>query len=163
MVVQTQDLHSGLSGAVGLHIGSANAKRYFPRGLELIELELDHLRIVCSLEASFWLDCPEIHDHRLSSWLESKRNSGKLPLQTAPVAMIPCGEHAFRLQVLSKVEADHMFASPPASNCYSPSVSSAILLDRRRHNAGHESGQQVERRKVARLKSDDLVSASAND
>jgi hypothetical protein len=163
MVVQTQDRHSGYFGAVGLHIGTANAKQYFPRDLESVELELDHLRIVCSLEASFWQDRPEIHDHRLSSWLEAKRNSGKLGTQASPVAMIPCGEYSFRIQVLGKEEADHLTSTPPSPSYFSPTVSPVALLDRRKHSVGQEAGQKPERRKVGRLRSDDRASASAND
>jgi hypothetical protein len=163
MVVQTQERHSGNFGAVGLHIGVANANQYFPRHLESIELELDHLRIVCPLEASFWQDRPEIHDHRLSSWLEAKRNSGKLGSQSAPVAMIPCGGFSFRLQMMKAEEADSMFASPAVPNYFSPTVSPAVLLDRRKHSLGHEQGLRQERRRIARLKSDDRASASAND
>jgi hypothetical protein len=163
MVVQTQERHSGNFGAVGLHIGVANAKQYFPRDLELVELELDHLRIVCSLEASFWQDRPEIHDQRLSSWLEAKRNSGKLGAQAASVAMIPCGEYAFRIQMLGKEETALEISSPPSPSYFSPTVSPVALLDRRKHSVGHEVGRRPERRKVARLKSDDRASASAND
>lgn len=95
MVVQTQDK---CQGVVGLHVGSVNVQEFFPPDVEMIELELDHLRIVCHLAPSFWLDHPEIHDVRLSSWLESKRCCGKLAVHLAQVAMIPCGKHAFRLQ-----------------------------------------------------------------
>jgi hypothetical protein len=163
MVVQTQERHPGHSGAVGLHIGTANAKEYFPRDLRLIELELDHLRIVCPLEASFWQDRPEIHDHRLSSWLESKRTSGKLASLTAPVAMIPCGEFSFRLQMLSKEETEQVLIGPPAPAYFSPTVSPATLLDRRKHTLGHDMGRKPDRRKVARLRSDDFATVAAND
>jgi hypothetical protein len=139
-------------------MGAENAKRYFPQEVHLIELELDHLRIVCSLEPSFWLDHPEIHDVRLSSWLESKRNSGKLATQEAPVAMIPCGKCSFRLQIMSKDEADYSFGGLPSTVYFSHKLSAAALLDRRRHNSGHKP----DRRRVARLKVDDRKSPSAN-
>jgi hypothetical protein len=148
MVVQTQDRHTGHAGAVGLHIGADNVEQYFPRDVEMVELELDHLRIVCQLEASFWQDQPEIHDHRLSSWLESKRNSGKLGLQAAPVAMIPSGEYSFRLQMMTKEEVDYSLTGPPATAYFSPTVSPAALLERRRHSSAMKS----ERRKIGKLK-----------
>jgi len=62
-----------------------------------VELELDHLRIVCTLHPQFWDDDPEIHDERLLSWLEAKRMNGKLDQSPAPIAMIRAGEHTFRL------------------------------------------------------------------
>jgi hypothetical protein len=110
MVVQTQNRHPGHSRVVGLHIGRINVQQYFPRDVADIELELDHLRIVCPLEPSFWQDRPEIHDFRLSSWLESKRNSGKLAANAAPVAMIPCGHRAYRLQLMRADEVDGLDA-----------------------------------------------------
>jgi hypothetical protein len=160
MVVQTQDKHPGQAGVVGLHIGAANVQQFFPRNVELIELELDHLRIVCPLEPSFWEDRPEIHDLRLSSWLESKRNSGKLGLQAAPVAMIPCGGYSFRLQMVSKDETDHFPVRSPAIAFFSPTVSPAELLERRKHTFGN---RKMERRKVVRLKGNERSSPSAND
>jgi hypothetical protein len=116
------------------------------------------LRIVCPLEPSFWQDRPEIHDHRLSSWLESKRNSGKLGLQAAPVAMIPCGQYAFRLQMMSKEEIDYPLTGPPATAYFSPTVSPAALLERRRH----KSAVKRDRRKVAKLKINERPSPAAN-
>ncbi|HEX4322596.1 MAG TPA: hypothetical protein VHZ52_16905 [Acidobacteriaceae bacterium] len=158
MVVLTQDRHTGHSGAVGLHIGAVNVQQYFPRGVEMVELELDHLRIVCPLEPSFWQDQPEIHDHRLSSWLEAKRNSGKLGLRSAPVAMIPCGRSSFRLQILAKDETDHALTGPPATAYFSPTVSPAVLLERRRHGSPVKS----DRRKVVRIKVDERTSPAKN-
>jgi hypothetical protein len=161
MVVQTQDRHFGRSGfgSVGLHIGSVNVQQYFPRNVKQVELELDHLRIVCSLDGSFWEDRPEIHDLRLSSWLESKRNSGKLGPHASPVAMIPSGEFSFRLQMMSKVEADPLPVRSPAIAYFSPTVSPAALLDRRKHH----TSQKMERRRVGRLKGNERPSPSAND
>jgi hypothetical protein len=159
MVVQTQDRQMGHAGAVGLHIGSVNVQQYFPRSVEMVELELDHLRIVCQLEPSFWQDCPEIHDQRLSSWLESKRNSGKLGLQAAPVAMIPSGEYSFRLQIMTKDEVEFSLSGPPATAYFSPTVSPAVLLERRRHASKVKS----DRRKIARLKGNERPSPAKNN
>ena len=159
MVVKTHDMHPGRSGCVGLHIGALNVQQYFPPNMQMIELELDHLRIACPLEPSFWLDRPEIHDLRLSSWLESKRNSGKLASQGAPVALIPCGEYAFRLQIIAKDESDRTLTGPPAAAYFSPSVAPIKLLDRRTHS----KTPRIERRRVGRLKVDERASAAAND
>ena len=88
----------------GLHVGDGNVQRLFPPDVPNVELELDHLRIVCTLEREFWEGRPEIHDERLVAWLESKQMSGKLASMPAPVAMIPAGEHAFRLLPLKHSE-----------------------------------------------------------
>jgi hypothetical protein len=94
MVVDAKNKHHSMTG---LHIGDGNVQRLFPPDVPAVELELDHLRIVCTLRPEFWEGEPEIHDERLVCWLESKRMNGKLASRPAPVAMIPAGEHAFRL------------------------------------------------------------------
>jgi hypothetical protein len=88
----------------GLHVGNGNVQRLFPPDVPAVELELDHLRIVCTLEPKFWDGEPEIHDDRLVSWLESKQATGKLASRPAPVALIPSGEHIFRLQPIDHSE-----------------------------------------------------------
>ncbi len=150
MVVETHDKHPGHPGVVGLHIGSGNVERYFPRNTPHVELELDHLRIVCGLDASFWRDRPEIFDLRLSSWLDAKRKSGKITASKASLALIPCGDHTFRLQVLSKEESDGLLANGNGVAVVSEVVTSLAAFDRRKRDVGHTP----ERRRVGRLKSD---------
>jgi len=101
MVVQARP---ELRRMTGLHVGDNNVQRLFPPDVSYVELELDHLRIVCNLEPGFWDGDAAIHDDRLVSWLESKRMNGKLAAVPAPLAMIPAGEHAFRLQPLKPGE-----------------------------------------------------------
>lgn len=148
MVVQTRERQPGHGGAVGLHVGELNVQLHFPREISHVELELDHLRIACDLEPSFWEDQPEIHDHRLSCWLESKRLSGKLPRRDALVALIPSGEHCFKLQMISQEEAKMQLEGPQATAYFSPVTSPAVLLERRRHS----TGVKVDRRRTARAK-----------
>jgi|SRR5450631_963700 hypothetical protein len=95
---------SGSLGMTGLHVGKGNVQQLFPPEVPQVELELDHLRIVCMLQPEFWDGEPEIHDERLVSWLESKRMNGKLASRPAPVAMIPAGDHAFKLLPLKDSE-----------------------------------------------------------
>jgi hypothetical protein len=159
MVVQTLNRHTGHTGAVGLHIGATNVQQYFPRHLELVELELDHLCIVCPLEPSFWQDRPEIHDMRLSSWLESKRSSGKLASSSAPVALIPSGHHSFRLQLTVLDETDHSPAANPGIAYVSQMASPLSALDRRKRRSEHKP----ERRKIVRLKSNELPASPASN
>jgi hypothetical protein len=78
-----------------LRVGAANVRRYFPSGLHAIDLELDHLRIRCDLEASFWRDCPEISDPRLCSWLKAKFWDA-LP-GSVSAELVPAGTY-YRLQ-----------------------------------------------------------------
>ncbi len=102
MVVRTQGKSSG---QMVLHIGAGNVEQHFPRTEQLVELELDHLRIMCVLEPGFWLDRPEISDSRLSLWLDAKRTSGKFAGKAASLMMIPCGNQAFRLELKSNEPA----------------------------------------------------------
>ena len=88
----------------GLHVGNGNVQQLFPPDMPHVEFELDHLRIVCTLQPEFWQGKPEIHDERLVAWLESKRINGKLAARPAPVALVPTGEHVFKLLPLKDSE-----------------------------------------------------------
>ena len=165
MVVLTKQRRSGHSGGIGLNVGAANVSEHFPQATELVELELDHLIIVCTLSPSFWSDQPEIHDHRLSSWLEAKHSSGKLGAQPSPIAMIPCGEFKFRLQPLQDAEPVAIAPRPAIPVTQLASRVAAVMptlvpaLDRRKYTAGHTP----ERRRVARLNNDERTSTPANN
>ena len=92
----------------GLYVGASNVRRYFPKTINQIELQLDHLRIECGLKPDFWNGQPEIHDPRLCLWLESKQQSGR-GSASLPLAMIPSGQNSFilgppSLENLSKPE-----------------------------------------------------------
>jgi len=94
MVVKTQSKGRGVTG---LHVGAYNVRRYFPRHIAVIELQLDHLQIQCELAPDFWSEQPEIHDPRLCAWLESRHlhyAPGRTPV---PLAMVPMGNNSFRL------------------------------------------------------------------
>jgi hypothetical protein len=153
---------------MGLHVGAANVQQYFPRGVNLVELELDHLRIVCGLEPSFWDGRPEIHDTRLSLWLEAKRLGGKITAAPAPMAMIPSGQHAFRLEVIAKDAADYALTSARSEAAAgdalgaalpTPLIAPVIAFDRRQRSVAH----QPERRRVGKLKSNDSPSSAAGN
>jgi hypothetical protein len=97
MVVTT---HSKGRGLTGLHVGASNVRRYFPKHISVIELQLDHLHIQCGLKPGFWNGEPEIYDPRVCAWLEAK-NLRPHPKQPAvPLAMIPAGSNSFRLRPL---------------------------------------------------------------
>jgi hypothetical protein len=95
MVVKAQSKGRGVSG---LHVGSDNVRRYFPKNVSTIELELDHLRIQCGLAPDFWQGQPEIHDPRLCAWLETKHMHGNRGRNPVTLTMVPAGDNAFRLQ-----------------------------------------------------------------
>lgn len=94
----------------GLYVGVNNVRRYFPRNVESIDLELGHLRIQCGLQPHFWKGQPEIHDPRLCDWLELKQLQGK---GCQSLAMIPSGEHSF---ILGPAGADEPRRTPRATS-----------------------------------------------
>jgi hypothetical protein len=95
MVVKTQSKGRGITG---LHVGENNVRRYFPKDVSIIELQLDHLQIRCGLKPSFWQDEPDIFDPRLCAWLESRHMHGQPDRAPIVLAMIPEGNHRFRLR-----------------------------------------------------------------
>ena len=97
MVVRTQSKGREITG---LEVGAHNVRRYFPKGIATIELELDHLQIQCSLGPDFWQDQPEIRDPRLGAWLESKNFHERPSRDPVPLAMIPSGKNSFRLRAI---------------------------------------------------------------
>jgi hypothetical protein len=95
MVVETQCKGREVTG---LNVGAKNVSRYFPKRVEVIELQLGHLQIRCGLAPEFWQGQPEIHDPRLCAWLDSKvfhKESGRSPV---PIAMIRSGKNCFKLE-----------------------------------------------------------------
>jgi hypothetical protein len=99
MLVKTQCKEGGITS---LRVGADNAKRYFPRGETTVDLLLDHLEIACGLEPEFWEGEAEIYDPRLCAWLELKNPSRRLGQKEIPLAMIPAGKNAFRLQLIGQ-------------------------------------------------------------
>jgi len=81
----------------GLYVGADNVRRYFPKRVSAIELQLDHLRIECGLTSHFWDGQPEIHDPRLCLWLESKHSQRKESRSPMSLAMTPLGGDSFTL------------------------------------------------------------------
>jgi hypothetical protein len=98
MVVKAQSKGRGLSG---LLVGTDNVRRYFPKDVSSIELQLDHLRIQCGLAPDFWQGQPEIYDPRLCAWLETKHMHASRDRHPVTLAMVPAGKNAFRLQPVS--------------------------------------------------------------
>jgi hypothetical protein len=85
---------------LGVEVGTTDVRRYFPKQIRVIEIELDHLQIQCGLTPGFWNGHPEISDRRLCAWLESKNFHGKLGERPVQLALIPSGRNCFRLQAM---------------------------------------------------------------
>lgn len=93
-MVRTQNKGRGVTG---LHVGVTNVRRYFPKHISVIELQLDHLQIQCGLDPAFWCGHPEIHDSRLCAWPEAKQFRARLDRTPLSLALIPAGTNSFRL------------------------------------------------------------------
>lgn len=98
MVVKAQSKGRGLSGLI---VGTDNVRRYFPKEVSSIELQLDHLRIQCGLAPDFWQGQPEIYDPRLCAWLETKHMHSSRDRHPVSLNMVPAGKNAFRLQPMT--------------------------------------------------------------
>ncbi len=111
MLVKTQNKGCGVTG---LNVGATNVRRYFPRHVPAIALQLDHLEIECGLGPDFWHGEPAIHDRRLCAWLEAKSASrpGRRPF---PLAMVPSGENSFRLEPLRTAARQRTRPAPLAA------------------------------------------------
>lgn len=92
---------------IGILVGEINVKRYFPRHVKEIELQLDHLRIECDLGPNFWNGKPEISDPRLGLWLESKDRNGDRRRAPTPLALIPSGRNSFIVGPAQLESAQH--------------------------------------------------------
>lgn len=113
MLVRTQNKGREV---LGLLVGINNARRYFSKEATTVDLELDHLQIQCDLGPEFWTSHPEILDSRLSAWLEQKNLRGESGSAPVPLAMIPSGKNAFRLQPLkirTRNNSGHTLPAPP--------------------------------------------------
>jgi hypothetical protein len=95
MVVRTQFRHGEFTG---LHVGARDVRKYFPKNMRVIELQLDHLQIQCGLSPEFWHGQPEIHDRRLSEWLDFKVFRRASEHKEIRLAMTPAGKNIFRLR-----------------------------------------------------------------
>jgi hypothetical protein len=110
--VQVKALWDG-HRVTGLYVGVRNVRRYFPKSMQAIELQLDHLQIRCGLQAHFWKGRPEIHDPRLCLWLELKQMQGK---GCRSMAMIPSGQHSFILTSNGAFGLSHSVDQPSRSS-----------------------------------------------
>lgn len=113
MVVTTR---SNGSETMGLRVGAANARRYFPRNMGAVELTMGDLQIQCRLLPEFWKGRPEIHDPRLGEWLKFKTSHARSTRQPITLAMVQSGTNSFTLHSLSpdrrrSNRAEHSMAS----------------------------------------------------
>lgn len=95
MVVTTQD--NGRE-VLGLRVGAANVRKYFPRDMGAVELLLGDLRIQCRLSPNFWNGQPEILDPRLGAWLKFKVSRTRSNRKPVALAMERAGANAFTVR-----------------------------------------------------------------
>ena len=95
MVVQIQRIGRSVTG---LHIGSGNVRRYFPKGRLDVDLHIGHLLIRCGLQPAFWRDEPRISDPRLSAWLEAREPESNSRRSRTQLSLVPADDESFRLE-----------------------------------------------------------------
>ena len=132
MLVKT---HRNGQDRTGLHIGRANANRYFRKDVRSIELMLGDLHIQCALPPDFWEGRPQIHDPRLSEWLKFKVGRAGSRPGAALLTMVPAGADAFVLHPNTEAESEAFGADisaptkAPPQSCFPP-VSVDVLESR---------------------------------
>ena len=84
----------------GLRVGAANARRYFSRDWNNVELRMGDLRIECQLTPEFWSTRPEIHDPRLCQWLKFKTLQHRPNRKPISLTMEQTGANSFTLHPL---------------------------------------------------------------
>jgi hypothetical protein len=97
MVVTTQENGRDV---LGVRVGAANVRRYFPRSMGTVDLLLGDLRIQCNLPPAFWKGEPEICDPRLGAWLNHKVPGEQSRRKPIALAMEHAGVDAFTLQTV---------------------------------------------------------------
>lgn len=121
MVVKTQCRGHRITG---LNVGASNARRYFPRHSPSIDLELGHLHIQCVLPPEFWDGHPEIHDPRLSDWLEAAHLRSRPAGVTMSLELTHVGRNSFRLQTVEHRPSSSMEQPKPTDAEPVPIISS---------------------------------------
>lgn len=91
---------------IGLHVGASNARRYFRKRAQTINLRLGDLEIQCRLSPDFWQGRPEIYDPRLSEWLEFKVGRGRPGQDPMLLTMAPSGSGTFVVTPRSRKSID---------------------------------------------------------
>lgn len=92
-------------GVTGLLVGAENVRQFFPVSNTVIELELGHIKIQCSLHEEFWAGKPEILDPRLSAWLETKHMHANARRSPVALALMPSGKSSYKLEPLRRESA----------------------------------------------------------
>ena len=101
MVVQTQQ--NGYE-VIGLTVGAANVRRYFPRTNSRVRLRLGDLEIDCELSPEFWHGKPEIHDPRLCEWLQYRQSRERRDRKPILLAMEHAGGDSYTLHGMVQFE-----------------------------------------------------------
>ena len=123
MVVKT---HRDGRDRTGLHIGAGNARRYFRKHAPSIDLKLDDLQIQCTLSPDFWDKHPEIHDPRLSEWLNFKVGHSGPGRDPMLLTMIPSGADTYVVRPRSE-KNDETFGAEVSPSTKLPPESVLVL------------------------------------
>ena len=98
MVVTTQQNGREITG---LRVGAANVRRYFSKNASAVRLHMGDLEIECRLSPDFWHGKPEIHDARLTQWLQFRTFQEQPDRKPITLAMVQSGRNSFTLQSIA--------------------------------------------------------------
>ena len=73
----------------GIRVGKINARKYFDRRWDHIEVEIDGKFYTFKLSSTFWTTCPEFRGSPIPNWLHSQ---GLIPCQK----VIPLNSNLFQ-------------------------------------------------------------------
>jgi hypothetical protein len=84
-------------GSYGIRVGRSNAKKYFPRHWQDIEVTMGGNTYSFPLSATFWTTCPELRGAVIEAWLKS-HSLIPWPKGSPPrVTLTPLGGRRFNL------------------------------------------------------------------
>ena len=130
------------SSVMGIQVGKENARQFFAADLRQIHLEIEHLRICCELQPSFWRERPCICDSRLSEWLNAKNRHRPADGAEMTLTLTPVQRDLFRLRVVTESESDGNAVVLNQSQKRDPSASSGQARGRPRQG-GTRSGESI--------------------
>lgn len=94
--MRTSAWHNG-SGTYGISVGKANRDRYFDRGWETIEVEIEGEAHKLPISDGFWRNCPEIRAPVIRDWLRHHHTLDWPKHHPPRFELIPLGGNRFRL------------------------------------------------------------------
>ncbi|HOV78593.1 MAG TPA: hypothetical protein PK728_00680 [Bacillota bacterium] len=85
------------SASYGIRVGKENARTYFKKSWDTVEIEIDGIFHTFSLSKNFWTTSPEIRGAAIGRWLEKNGLTTWPPGKPPQVILSPLEGNRFRL------------------------------------------------------------------